>query len=408
MKWRTLFKKYCCGCAVILTVMMLAGCGKGSDSDVSGTSANENTAGAAVDFPADTTIETVYTPSPENVKTLGRTYYEDGKLLCALSGSGVEFTFSGTKCVITLIGDSGSLNAGNSNSHARVAFYVNGERVADEMIKKYMDDYTVFESDTPKEVTVTVVKLSESAQSTFCIGDIKVTGTAIRPTAQKELLIEFIGDSITCGYGVDDPDKNNHFSTKTEDVTKTYAYLTAQALDADYSMVSFSGHGIISGYTTGDKVPEQTVQQYYDKLGFCWTANPHFNPVELTWDFSVRQPDVIVINLGTNDESYTGADAARREEYRAAYVEFIKTVRTNNPEAKILCTLGIMGDGLYPAVEAAVADYTAETGDCNVSAMKFDVQAATDGYGADWHPSPVTHEKAAEKLVAEIKELMGE
>ena len=408
MKWRTLFKKYCCGCAVILTVMMLTGCGKGADSDVSGTSANENTAGAAVDFPADATVETVYSPSEENVKMLGRTYYEDGKLLCALSGSGVEFTFSGTKCVITLIGDSGSLNAGNSHSHARVAFYVNGERIADELIKKYMDDYTVFESDTPKEVTVTVVKLSESAQSTFCIGDIKVTGTVIRPTAQKELLIEFIGDSITCGYGVDDPNKDNHFSTKTEDVTKTYAYLTAQALDADYSMVSFSGHGIISGYTTGDKVPEQTVQQYYDKLGFCWTANPHFNPVELSWDFTVRQPDVIVINLGTNDESYTGADAARREEYRAAYVEFIKAVRTNNPDAKILCTLGIMGDGLYPAVEAAVADYTAETGDSNVFAMKFDVQVAADGFGADWHPSAITHEKAAKKLVAEIQSLIGE
>lgn len=399
-----LFKKLrrcSCVCAMVLAMAMFAGCGNGTD-----TGAENNSDNGAVNLPADTTVETVYAPSEENVKMLGRTYYEDGKLLCALSGSGVEFTFSGTKCVITLIGDSGSLNVGQSDSHARVAFYVNGERVADEMINKYQSDYTVFESETPKEVTITVVKLSESAQSTFSIGDIKVTGTVIKPTAEQELLIEFIGDSITYGYGVDDSDKNNHFSTKTEDVTKTYAYLTAQALDADYSMVSFSGYGIVSGYTTGDKVSEQTVQQYYDKLGYSWSPNPHFTPDELTWDFTGRQPNVIVINLGTNDESYTGNDATRKEEYRAAYVEFLKTVRTNNPDAKILCTLGIMGDGLYSTIETAVADYTAETGDNNVFSMKFDVQSAPDGYGADWHPSPVTHEKAAGKLVAEIQSLM--
>lgn len=49
--------------------------------------------------------------------------------------------------------------------------------------------------------------------------------------------MEFIGDSITCGYGVDDPDKEHHFKTATEDVTKAYAYKTALALNADYSMV---------------------------------------------------------------------------------------------------------------------------------------------------------------------------
>ena len=61
--------------------------------------------------------------------------------------------------------------------------------------------------------------------------------------------IEFIGDSITAGYGVDDEVKEHGFSTATEDVTKTYAYKTAAALQADYSIVAYSGHGIISGYT---------------------------------------------------------------------------------------------------------------------------------------------------------------
>lgn len=49
----------------------------------------------------------------------------------------------------------------------------------------------------------------------------------------------------------------------------------------------------------------------------------------------------------------------------------------------------------------------AETGDAKVFTMKFDAQNAADGIAADWHPSEKTHEKAAEKLVSEIKEIMG-
>ena len=388
------FKPFSSIFAMVLTAALLAGCGKTDGAD-------------SPELTADTTVETVYTASEGNVKMLGRTYFEDGKLLCALSGSGAEFSFSGTKCVVTIIGDSGSLQLGQADNHARFAVYVNGERVLDEMINKYMTDYTVFESETPKDVTVSIVKLSEASSSTFSIGDIKVTGTAIKPTAEKDLLIEFIGDSITCGYGVDDPNENNHFSTKTEDITKTYAYLAAEALGADYSMVSYSGHGIISGYTTGDKVTGQLVPPYYTKLGYSRTPNPHFNPVELEWDFEKRRPDVIVINLGTNDDSYTGNDTARQEEFCAAYTEFLKTVRTNNPDAKILCTLGIMGDRLFPVIESAVDNYIAETGDTNVYTMKFDVQSAADGYSADWHPSVITHEKAAQKLVSEIEALLN-
>ncbi len=116
-----------------------------------------------------------------------------------------------------------------ADSHARIGIYVNGERVIDDMVDHSEELYTVFESDEPQDVTVTFVKLSESPHSTIAVTDINVTGTPIQPTPNKEKLIEFIGDSITCGYGADDPDKSHQFSTKTEDVTKAFAYKTAQA-----------------------------------------------------------------------------------------------------------------------------------------------------------------------------------
>lgn len=351
--------------------------------------------------------EKTFAPSKEYVKTLGRTEYIQDTLWMVLSGTGAEFTFTGTKAVITMQPDSAIM--GGLDSKARIAIYVNEECVVDDMIDNLNKSYTVFESEEPAECVVRVVKLSEAPMSSVGIKKIEVTSYGdIKPTEQKEHLIEFIGDSITCGYGVEDEVKEHHFSTKTENVTKAYAYKTAMALGADYSMVSYSGHGIISGYTdNGEKVTEQLVPSYYTKLGYTYTTYLAQQAIDVEWDFSQRQPDLIVINLGTNDESYTGTDAAKRQEYETEYVAFLKTIRQKNPDATILCTLGIMGDSLFTSVQKAVEQYKEETGDTNIDTMKFDVQSPSDGYAADWHPTEATHTKAAEKLTAKIRELMG-
>lgn len=393
-------------CAAAMSALMLTACSndaeqKSSDSEISSDSVS------TTEESKDMNTETIYKATEENVKLLGRTYFDIDRLYCALSGTGFEFTFTGTKCTIAVVGDSNSASEAMADSHARIGIYVNGERVIDDMVDHSEELYTVFESDEPQDVTVTFVKLSESPHSTIAVTDINVTGTPIQPTPKKDKLIEFIGDSITCGYGADDPDKSHQFSTKTEDVTKAFAYKTAQALDADYSMVSFSGYGIISGYSDGEKkVSQQALPKYYTKLGYSWSPNGLFAPSDILWDFSKRQPEIIVINLGTNDDSYTQNHKDRQEEYSAAYTEFLKKVREKNPDAKIVCAFGIMGDRLFPYIEQAVENYTAETGDGNVSTFKFDVQQAADGYSADWHPSVTTHDKAAAKLAEYLKTLL--
>lgn len=392
-------------CAAAATVLMLTACGNTEQSSSESTISSEEIASG--EESQEMNVETAYKATEENVKLLGRTYFDVNRLYCALSGTGFEFTFTGTKCTISVVGDDNSATEANADSHARIGIYVNGERVIDDMVDQTNELYTVFESDEPQDVTVTFVKLSESPHSTFAVTDINVIGSPIKPTPNKDKLIEFVGDSITCGYGADDPDKSHSFSTKTEDVTKAYAYKTAQLLDVDYSMVSFSGYGIISGYSDGEKkVSAQALPKYYTKLGYSWSPNGLFTPSDYDWDFSKRQPDIVVINLGTNDDSYTLTHKDRQEEYSAAYTEFIKKVRENNPDAKIVCALGIMGDRLFPYVEQAVENYTAETGDNNVSTFKFDVQQAADGYSADWHPSVTTHDKAAAKFSEYLKTLL--
>ena len=390
--------------ALLCGLCLLTACGTGAENTDGTQGSNNNDNNNNNGEISEMSVEL----KEENFKELGRTYYADGKIYCALSGTGVAFTFTGTACSVTVEGDSSSTNPSAADNQARVAVYVDGERVVDDMIDNAEETYEVFKSDSEKSVEVRIVKLSESPHSTFAISDISVTGKDVKPAADKDRLIEFIGDSITCGYGVDDEVKEHNFSTKTEDVTKAYAYKTAQALSADYSMVSFSGYGIISGYSNGEtKVSSQTVPQYYGKLGYSWSNNGSFTPSDTDWDFSKRQPDVIVINLGTNDDSYTKNIEERCLEYQQEYVNFLKTVREKNPDAAIIGALGIMGQNLCPYVEAAIKQYTEETGDTNVAYLMFDQQSGRDGYAADWHPTEATHEKASLKLAEKIKEVMG-
>ena len=344
----------------------------------------------------------------DHVRLLGRSVFESGMVFMGYSSTGVEFNVNAKRLTVNMIGDSGA--HGNDNgSAARIVAFVNGERKLDQMLVNPMQEFVIFEGAKTIEGVVQIIKVSECSSSLAGIECISTDeGGTISATLPRDLKIEFIGDSITCGYGVDDPIKENHFRTSTEDNTKTYAYKTAAALDADYSMISISGWGIISGYTGNDVKQENSVlPKVYDKLGFTWGASlGKTRPAQIQWDFSKFQPDVVVINLGTNDASYTKRKSDRVQEYTDAYVEFLKDIREKNPSAHIICSLGIMGQDLCPAIEKAVSTYKAATDDSQVYYLKFDNQNMADGIGADWHPSEKTHAKAAAKLTAKIQEIL--
>ena len=196
----------------------------------------------------------------KNAKLTGRVYFKDEVMWLGLSGSGASFTFDGTKLVLKLKGDNIAVGE-NPIDYARIAVYVDGKRVVDEMINCAEKEVTVIDRTESAKSVVEIIKLSESPMS--AIGIEAFADGSAEALPEKPLKIEFIGDSITCGYGVDDEDENHQFTTATEDVTKAYAYKTAKALDAEYSMFSASGYGIISGYTEGDEpISEQTIPQF--------------------------------------------------------------------------------------------------------------------------------------------------
>lgn len=382
----------------MLMALMCVACGAPKTSSETNTTPQEDM----------TVADRSFNATSEYVKVIGRTYLTEQNVLWLIQSlSAVEFTFTGSKLSFSLQGDS-SLLSGSKISKPRYAIYVNGERVVDQQMAKAIETVEVPLSGEG-EYTIQFVKLSEAEQSTMAIKSIDATCQGnLHPTAEKELKIEFIGDSITCGYGVDDEDPTHPFSTATEDAMKAYAYKTAVALGADYSLVSYSGHGIISGYTdNGTKIEEQQVPPIYTKVGKSYAKGGGLVLTELDWDFSKFVPDVVVINLGTNDASYTGGKADRKEDYRANYVEFLKLVREKNPNAYIVCTLGIMGKDLCETMHSAVEDYKSASGDEKVTYMDFEEQLMSDGRAADYHPTETTHTKASEKLVNKLKEILG-
>ena len=353
-----------------------------------------------------------FIPSEDNVKVIGRTIMlDDCRLLCA-SGSGVEFEYTGTRLTVTFWGDSSS-HGENSVVYwrdiPRVQVIVDGYLMLDTAIKNEKETFVVYGEDSSMPAqrhTVRIIKLSEPRMSSVGLGTIEIEAEeGPAPTPYSNKLVEFIGDSITCGYGVDTDNELCPFSTCTENATKAYAYIAANELGVDYSLVSYSGHGLVSGWTPDANVAkkEELVQPYYEITTYSYNNFRGLEPQSVPWSFD-RQPNVIVINLGTNDFSYTQDDEIKIAEYEKCYLEFLKQVRANNAKAHIICALGVMGDELYPAVERIASTYTVNTGDDNISTLHFTPQnGAEDGLVADYHPSHITQKKAAIVMADELK-----
>ena len=340
-----------------------------------------------------------FKPIDSKVKTIGRTCLDENQVRwLGLSGSGIEFLVLDNSFSIELVADS----MYKSEPHrARFAIYIDDKLYVDQVMN--VPKLTFTHTNNKTSMSVRIIKVSECAQSTIGISSIDVVESGdIIPSTPKGKLIEFIGDSITCGYGVDVEDPIGKFSTSSEDFRKSFAYLTATALDCDYSMVSYSGYGIISGYTESDTPHPDILPPIYNKVGWSLGFKDNFSISNISWNFN-EQPDLIVINLGTNDATYIKDNQDREHRFTLSYVDFLKVVRQHNPKAPIICTLGIMGDKLFPAISKAVELYRAETLDENISTFKFDVQMEEDGYSIGWHPTFATYQKASNKLLDYIQ-----
>ena len=210
-----------------------------------------------------------------------------------------------------------------------------------------------------------------------------------------KLKIEFIGNSITCGYGTEADGADKHFTYDTENHLLTYAHLTAMALGADAQIVARSGIGAYRNYNgPREGSPDQTMPLEYDRTML-------YEPAPL-WDFSSWRPDIVCINLGTNDTSTNNYDIARFEK---AYSNFLDHVMEMNPGAKIVLLSGSMLNGKeLEDVTAALNSVAAS----HPGVYRFDMTPLDPalGYGADYHPSARQAIVMARELTAFLRSIL--
>ena len=231
--------------------------------------------------------------------------------------------------------------------------------------------------------------------------------TIVQPQPLPERKIEFIGNSITCGYGVESIEKTDPFEDETENHMLTYANIVSDSLHAQHTSISRSGIGMYRNYNGPTKGNADNMPWQYE-----YTL---FNDHSEQWDFSRYQPQLVCINLGTNDLSTPGYDLKL---YEKNYRSFLALVRNKYPQAKIVLLTGTMLGEKQNAEQQEVlnricrdvnkkgTDGKTKQGDKEVYRFDMTPQTGSLGYGASWHPSKLQHEKMAAELLPFLKNLM--
>lgn len=249
----------------------------------------------------------------------------------------------------------------------------------------------------------------------------KGDGTFFR-APEHRFKLEFIGDSMTSGEGSYGAANEMDWIAQWFSASHTYPYLVARELDAEYRIVSQSGYGLCSAW---DNNPWHIIPPFYGQV--CGVLEGERNEklgAKAVYNFSEWQPDAILINLGTNDaggfdqpaftDLQTGKTyrmeknpdgtpkAESLERIYAAAVDFLQTVRQNNPEAMIFWCFGLMGEKVAAPIQKAIADYCSKNGDKNISYIALK-EIEGDGIGARSHPSEYGHMLAAKTIVEEMR-----
>lgn len=211
--------------------------------------------------------------------------------------------------------------------------------------------------------------------------------------------IEFIGDSHTAGYGVESPDRNcsnpSGMLNKTTNTNKSFAGLITQRFHAQSIIVAWSGAGMVRNYGASAKRSPDPFPTQYDKILGAVS--------DKKWDYSSWKPDLVVVNLGTNDYSTTpNPDDSM---YIGDYHRFIDRIYSNYPGVSILCVSSGNGNTLDRNIKKIVSDEVTVRNHPNVFYAAY--PNGMEYTGCDWHPSISDNVKLANVLTDTIMKKMA-
>jgi hypothetical protein len=328
-------------------------------------------------------IEDAGSPAAPGPRWIGRVDTRDpDRARFGWSGAGVILRFDGTGARVTL-NEAGSF----------FTVVVDGEEGPRLEVSGGERSYDLATGLAPGVHTVELYRRTEGFFNPSELSNIEVDGELLGvPDPGRS--IEIVGDSITCGYGNEGPDKSCPFTADTENHFETYGAIAARALGAEISTVAWSGKGVVANYG-GDRT--EPMPELYDRT----------IPTE-DGDYSFpRSADVVIINLGTNDFSTDGDPS--EAEFVGAYTAFLAHIRDRHPDALILSTIApILGGDDCDRGSAYIASAIASRAGAGDTRVRWiDLGAEPIGWGCDYHPSVATHRAMADRLVPILREALG-
>ncbi len=359
------------------------------------------------------------------VKVFGRNIFDeiDGILYTNFTCGALEFSFTGKSLVCDFQGLPSVFGAPEGQDVPPpcvwVSVFLDGKE--DEPYKRLPVAYpgskvVILDFEQAETHTVKIVKLTENGISGLGFKGFITDGTISAPPVRNRNIIEFVGDSITCGYGNEATDKENGLDPAKENGWMTYAAITARELDLEPRFISMSGISVqnvplkdFPGYYGMDDLYEYTDRMLEDRL-----AKKHGKPTGIyqAYDFTAQPAKYIVLNLGTNDSaqiSFSENKDRAENNFIVNYRDFVKKIRRlNGSEAVIICAIGPMDHYLADHIRETVNVLNRE-GDQKIHFLKFHkMMTMGPDAGSDGHPSVFRQKLMAEELAAFMKTLNEE
>lgn len=325
-----------------------------------------------------------------NIRYMGRVNFSNRFApMMAYPGTTITACFTGTSIAVQMKPGSGYFMVGVDNKNYRKIHF--GERDSVIRIADGLPD--------GRHIIELMLATEEYQEQAEFYGFLIDEGAKLVDMGKGDRpLIEFIGDSMTCGYGTEAADGSVKYDPSNSNFFYTYAAITARELDWRYTVVARSGIGACRNYDGNNDAG--TMPQWYDYTLIYDDSQK--------WVTAGNEPDVLCIALGTNDFSTTGCDP---ELYRTSYEKFVRHLRGLYPRAKIVILSGCMlaGESLRQQNAAldAIYDTLRGEGDKEIYRFDFTPQDGSLGYGADLHPSKAQHRKMANELLPFLRRITG-
>jgi lysophospholipase L1-like esterase len=205
--------------------------------------------------------------------------------------------------------------------------------------------------------------------------------------------IEFVGNSITCGYGTESNDVNLPYNPRVENSYKAFGPMLARYFNADYTLISHSGQGAAKNWDDKKPVSDYTMRERFLQL---------FDEDKEPYKFDQYKPDLVMIGLGTND--YSRDPKPTKEQFLDSYRTIIKSIREKYGDVQIMCVAPLGGD----AVREYLKDMVDKSGDKHLHFAALDNSYIDEGQdlGASYHPNYNGHRKMAMSLIPYISKVM--